>query len=112
MAPTRDVKETIRARVRRDPAVADALLKQSVECLHGGEADVARILLRDYIYAIVGLEQLSRLTGKSPDSLEHILETDNNPEAHDLLEIISLIQQNKDSQTEADNLAHKRVPST
>ena len=112
MGPTRDVKEIFQARARVDPAFADALLEQSVECLHGGETNVSRILLRDYIYAIVGLEQLSRLTGKSPDSLEHMLETDSNPEASDLLEVISLIQQNKAPQIEADNLAHKRVPST
>ena len=112
MAPTLDVAEIFRARVRSEPAVADALLEQSVECLHTGEINVGRVLLCDYVYALMGFEQLSLLTGKPADSLEHMLETDSNPEAGDLLEVINIIQQHKDSQIEADDLAHKPVSIT
>ena len=112
MAPTRDVKETIRARVRSDPAVADALLEQIVECLHTGEINVGRILLCHYIHAVMGFEQLSRLTGQPPDDLEHMLETDSNPEADNLIEVTSIIQQHKDPQPKADDLAYKPVSIT
>ena len=39
MALTRDFKETIQARVERDPAFREALLKEGVECLLSGDVD-------------------------------------------------------------------------
>ena len=111
MAPTRDVTETIRERIRSDPAVADAMLEQIVECLHAGEVNVGRILLLDYVHAVMGFEQLSRLTGQPSDSLEHMLETDSN-QADNFLEIISIIRQHKDSQIKTDDPARKPVSIT
>ena len=112
MTPTIDFTETFRDRVRREPAVADALLEQCLECLHTGEVNVARVLLCDYIHALMGFEQLGRLTGKPPESLEHMLETDDNPEAGNLLEIANLLRQHRKSQTTADSLTHKPISIT
>ncbi len=39
MALTRDFKETIQARIERDPAVREELLKEGVECLLSGDVD-------------------------------------------------------------------------
>ena len=49
MPLTRDVKETIRARIKRDPEFGEELLKEGIECLLAGEMDTGKILLRDYI---------------------------------------------------------------
>ena len=98
MAPTIDVKETMRARIRRSPAVADGILEQSAECLLNGEVNVGKLILRDYIDAILGIEQLSRLTGIPPDDIRHMLEPDGSPETGDLLETINCIRQHKDTE--------------
>ena len=39
MALTRDFKETIQARIERDPAFREELLKEGVECLLSGDVD-------------------------------------------------------------------------
>ncbi len=48
VALTRDIKETIRARVERDPEFRNALLREGIECLLGGDIATARNILRDY----------------------------------------------------------------
>jgi hypothetical protein len=42
MALTRDFKETIQARVARDPAFREALLKEGVECLLSGDVETGK----------------------------------------------------------------------
>ena len=53
MALTRDFKETVQARARRDPAFREGLLKEGVECLLAGDVDTGKIVLRDYLDATV-----------------------------------------------------------
>jgi putative addiction module killer protein len=92
MALTRDFKETIQARVVRDPAFREALLKQGVECLLAGDMDTGKAVLRDYINATVGFEELGALTDKSPKSLMRMFGPTGNPQACNLFEIIALLQ--------------------
>ena len=51
MSLTRIFKETIQARMERDPAFREELLKEGVECLLSGDVDTGKALLRDYINA-------------------------------------------------------------
>ena len=51
MPLTRDFKETIQARIERDPAFREELLKEGVECLLSGDVDTGKAVLRDYINA-------------------------------------------------------------
>lgn len=92
MALTRDFKETVRARTARDPAFREALLKEGVECLLSGDVDTGRAVLRDYINATVGFEELAGLTHKSPKSLMRMFGPGGNPQARNLLEIIGILQ--------------------
>jgi hypothetical protein len=55
MALTRDFKETIRARVKRDPGFRKALLREGIENLLSGDVETGKIILRDFINAIVAL---------------------------------------------------------
>ncbi len=55
MELTRDFKETVRARVRRDPAFRRALLQEGVECLLSGDVETGKVVLRDYIEATLRL---------------------------------------------------------
>ncbi len=58
MALTREFKETIQARVERDPAFREALLKEGVECLLSGDVETGKTVLRDCINATIGFDAL------------------------------------------------------
>ncbi len=93
MALTRDFKETIQARVKRDPAFREALLKEGVECLLSGDVETGKTVLRDYINATIGFEALGDLTDKSPKSLMRMFGPKGNPQARNLFEIIGYLQE-------------------
>jgi len=93
MALTRDFKEAIRARVARDPAFREELLKEAVECLLSGEVETGKAVLRDLVNATIGFEALGGLTHKSPKSLMRMLGPKGNPQARNLFEIIGHLQQ-------------------
>ncbi len=92
MALTRNFKETIQARVRRDPAFREELLKEGVECLLSGDVDTGKAVLRDYINATIGFEALGGLTDKSPKSLMRMFGPKGNPQARNLFDIIGHLQ--------------------
>ena len=93
MPLTRDFKETVRARIERDPAFREALLKEGVECLLAGDAETGKAVLRDFINATIGFRELGELTDKSPKSLMRMLGPDGNPQARNLFEIIGCLQE-------------------
>ena len=51
MTSTRNFKETILARVQRDPDFREALLEEAVSCLISNDAEIGELILRDYIDA-------------------------------------------------------------
>jgi signal transduction histidine kinase len=53
MALTREFKRTVVERVQRDPAFAKALLDEAATLFLNGEADTARLVLRDLVNATV-----------------------------------------------------------
>ena len=92
MALTRDFKETIQARVQRDPVFREELLKEGIQCLLAGDMDVGKAILRDYIKATLGFEELSSLTDKSAKSLMRMFGPKGNPQARNLFEVIDQLQ--------------------
>lgn len=93
MSLTRDFKETIRARIARDPGFREALLEEGVECLLSGDVDTGKSVLRDYINATIGFQELGGLIEKSPKSLMRMLGPHGNPQARNLFEIIGRLQE-------------------
>jgi len=93
MALTRDFKNTIRARALRDRAFREALLKESIENMLAGELETGKALLRDYINATIGFEELATLTDKSPKSLMRMFGPSGNPRAENMFAVISALQQ-------------------
>ena len=73
MPLTRDFKETIQERARRDAAFREALLKEAVDALLSGDVETGKIVLRDYINATVGFDKLATATKKSPKGLMRML---------------------------------------
>ncbi len=60
MPLTRDFKETIRARLERDPKFRKELLRDGIESMLTGYIATAKTILRDYINATVGFTELGR----------------------------------------------------
>ena len=95
MPLTRDFRETVMARAQCDPEFREGLLNEAIEVLLGGEVEVGKALLRHYINAAVGFEELGRLTGKSPKSLMRMFGPNGNPQARNLFEVISQLQRHE-----------------
>jgi DNA-binding phage protein len=91
MALTRDFKETIKARVQRDPAFRRELLREGVETMLNGDVETGKTVLRDYINATVGFGELAEVTHRSPKSLMRMLGPQGNPQARNLFEIVSYL---------------------
>ncbi len=100
MALTRDFKETVQARAQRDPAFREGLLQEGVECLLSGDVDTGKVLLRDYVNATIGFEELGSLTNKPPKSLMRMFGPAGNPHARNLFEVINRMQQHEGVQLE------------
>jgi hypothetical protein len=92
MALTRDIKETIRARVKRDPGFRKALLREGIENFLSGDVETGKIILRDFINATVGFTKLSDVTHRSAKSLMRMLGPRGNPQARNLFEIVAYLQ--------------------
>jgi len=93
MALTKDFKETIQARANDDPAFRKAMLQEGVECLLAGDIDTGKAVLRDYINASIGFEELSRVFDKSSKSLMRMFGPKGNPQAKNLFAVISYLQE-------------------
>jgi DNA-binding phage protein len=92
MPLTRDFKETILARVERDPKFRKELLRESLECLLAGDITTAKTILRDYINATVGFTELSEATHIPAKSLMRMLGPTGNPRADNLFGVVSFLQ--------------------
>ena len=93
MALTKDFKETIQARAQRDTAFRKALLQEGIECLLAGDVDTGKAVLRDYINATIGFEELSEVFGKSSKSLMRMFGPKGNPQAGNLFAVIGYLQE-------------------
>jgi DNA-binding phage protein len=92
MALTCDFKQTIQARVRRDAAFRKELLRESVECFVSGDIETGKAVLRDYINATIGFNELAEAMHHSPKSLMRMLSPSGNPQARNLFEIVEYLQ--------------------
>jgi len=93
MPLTRNFKDTVQARARRDAEFRKALLAEAAECLLADEMETGKSLLRDYINAVEGFGQLGRSIKHDPKSLMRMLGPAGNPRASNLLEIIAHLQE-------------------
>jgi len=100
MPLTRSFKATIQTRVRSDPAFRDALLREGVESLLAGDVENGKAVLRDYINATIGFEELGVLADKSAKSLMRMFGPRGNPQAKNLFEVIGHLQKQEGVQLE------------
>ncbi|MGO8735741.1 MAG: DNA-binding protein [Terriglobia bacterium] len=91
MALTRDFKESIKARVQRDPAFRREFLREGVETMLNGDVETGKTVQRDYVNATVGFGELAEATHRSPKSLMRMLGPRGSPQAQNLFEIVSYL---------------------
>jgi DNA-binding phage protein len=91
MALTRNFKKTLVARIKRDPAIANALLNEAATLFLSDEPETARVILRDLVNATLGFEQLRRMTETPSKSLHRMLSSKGNPSMDNLAAIFGAI---------------------
>lgn len=89
MALTRDFKDTIKARAERDPEFRVAMLQEALDAFLSADLETGKVLLRDYVNATVGFEQLGAQLHKSPKSLMRMLSDQGNPRADNLFAVVA-----------------------
>jgi hypothetical protein len=92
MALTRNFRETVQARAKRDPAFREGLLREAIESLLSGEVALGKELLRDYINATVGFPELATHTKIHVKTLHQMFGPKGNPTASNLFEIVAYLQ--------------------
>lgn len=92
MRLTRDFKETVQARVQREPEFATALLDEAVSLFLNGEPETARLILGELVNATVGFEGLAIAISKPSKSLQRMLSAKGNPTMDNLTKILDVLR--------------------
>jgi DNA-binding phage protein len=95
MALTRQFTETIKQRAEKDPEFRIGLLTEAAECFLNGEMATGKTLLRDYVNATIGFQELGKLVEKRPESLMRMLSDKGNPRAENLSLVIGSLREHE-----------------
>ena len=96
MALTREFKELVVERVRRDPGFRQALLCEALNVCLEGDLATGKIVLRDLVNATIGFEGLGRRLGIPSKSLHRMLSPAGNPSSRNFFAIISTLTSETD----------------
>ena len=92
MPLTRQFKETVKIRARRERPFREALLREAADCLLAGDLMTGKAVLRDYVNATIGFTTLGRGVSRSPKSLMRMLGPGGNPQAASLFQMLGHLQ--------------------
>lgn len=92
MVLTRTFKKTIQARAQKDACFRRALLMEAINELLQGDLPAGKALLRDYINATIGFDELGDILDKPSKSLHRMLGKAGNPTAENIFNIIKVLQ--------------------
>ena len=92
MPLTRSFKETVQARAQADFAFREALLTEGLEAFLSGDLDTGKAVIRDYINATLGFDDLAKATGTPSKSLMRMFGPAGNPNARNLFSVIGELQ--------------------
>jgi DNA-binding phage protein len=91
MALTREYKQTVVTRLRREPKFAQALYAEALNALLEGETDEGLSMLRDLVHAGITFKSLARETGLGEKALHRMLSRRGNPTTRNLIAILKAI---------------------
>lgn len=103
--PTVPYNDSIKAMVERNPRMAIEMFEDAINALLAGELEEGRLLLRQYVNATIGFQELARRTGKQDKNLMRTLSASGNPTVANLFDIIQACVQ-----AEGVSLAAQVVP--
>ena len=100
MPLTHDFKETIRARARRDRDFRQALLREAVERILNGDLETGKAVLRNYVNATAGFQDLEKRTRIPAKSLMRMLGPKGSPSAANFANILTALRNTEGVQFE------------
>jgi putative addiction module killer protein len=100
MALTKNFRKSVQARVKRDPAFREGMLREAIESLLSGELALGKNILRDYINATVGFPRLAAKTKIPVKSAHRMFGPRGNPTARNLFQIVAFLQHSEGMQLE------------
>jgi DNA-binding phage protein len=92
VARTKSFADLVQGRIKNDRKFAEALLREGIDALLSGDVDTGKTILRDYIKATVGFEELGEATGAPAKSLIRMFGPRGNPQAKNLFSVIGYLQ--------------------
>jgi hypothetical protein len=92
MPLTHDFRNTFRTRAQRDQKFRQALLREAVESILHGEFDIGKAVLRDYVNATVGFQDLEKSTHIPAKSLMRMLSPKGSPSVANFTIILAALQ--------------------
>lgn len=92
MGLTRQFRNTIAARVERDPRFRGALFTEALNAYFAGDTAVGKAILRDLVNATVGFEELALTLKKPSKSLHRMLAPRGNPSTDNFFSIVNALQ--------------------
>jgi DNA-binding phage protein len=92
MAKTKSFRDLVQGRVKNDKKFAQALLREGIDAMLSGDVETGKTILRDYIKATVGFEELGEATGAPAKSLIRMFGPRGNPQAKNLFSVIGYLQ--------------------
>jgi len=92
MTLTRDFRETILARVQREPRYREALFTEAINAYLAGDTATGKSILRDLVNATVGFEGLAAQIKKPSKSLHRMLAPHGNPSTENFFGIVNALQ--------------------
>ena len=93
MPLTKDFRETIRERAQEEPAFRRALLQEAIELMLSGDVTTGKALMRNYINATVGFQELARAVRTPAPSLMRMFGPKGNPSAKNLFGVMAHLQE-------------------
>ena len=109
MPLTKLFKDTVKARVERDPAFAAALFEEALSAFFEGDTTLGKALLRDLVNSTIGFEGLAQEMNKPSKSLHRMLAPTGNPTMENFFQVIHIIQKNEGINFQLNALAKKKV---
>jgi DNA-binding phage protein len=92
MALTREFKDTVAARVQRDPRFREALFTEAMNAYLVGDTGAGKAILRDLVNATMGFEELASVLKKPSKSLHRMLAPHGNPSSENFFGIVNALQ--------------------
>jgi DNA-binding phage protein len=86
--PTIPFDDMLKGMADDNPQFASEMLEEALNTILAGDVDDGRVLLRQYVKATIGFQELAKRTGKQDKNLMRSLSASGNPTAANLFEIV------------------------